>query len=171
MKRIPHWYYVQPDQWQVMLLLVLMLLGPTTVADTGQTQRLALLVAAPWEGETAMFNDVAAIYNALRQRGFTPEEFLVLAGPLTRSVLFADMAFVGQRAREPVPTGTGRRDTDARRACGWQPTDEGSDGTLSRAEGAEGDAFGTGLCIDGRHGQSIWVALKTAGEWARRGHG
>jgi hypothetical protein len=96
MKRIPLWHCVQPDQWKVMLLLVLMLLGPTT-ADTGQTQRLALLVAAPWEGETAMFNDVVATYNALRQRGFAPEEFLVLAGPLTRSLLLAFLHDVQRR--------------------------------------------------------------------------
>jgi hypothetical protein len=30
-----------------------------------------------------------AIYNALRQRGFAPEEFLVLEGSLTRSILLA----------------------------------------------------------------------------------
>ena len=87
MKRNPLWHHVQPHQWQVILLLVLMLLEATTVADTGKTRRLALLVAAPWEGETAMHNDLVATYNALRQRGFSPEEFLVLAGPLTRSLL------------------------------------------------------------------------------------
>jgi hypothetical protein len=97
MKRIPRGHHVQPDQWQVMLLLVLILLGPTTVADTGQTPRLALLVAAPWEGESAMFNDVVATYHALRQRGFAPEEFLVLAGPLTRSVLLAFLHDVQRR--------------------------------------------------------------------------
>jgi hypothetical protein len=87
MKRIPLWHHVQSHQWQVILLLVLMLWGPTTVADTGKARRLALLVAAPWEGEAAMHNDLVATYNALRQRGFAPEEFLVLAGSLTRSLL------------------------------------------------------------------------------------
>jgi len=74
-----------------------MLSGPTTVADTGKTPRLALLVAAPWAGETAMHNDLVAIYNALRQRGFAPEEFLVLEGSLTRSVLLAFLHDVQRR--------------------------------------------------------------------------
>jgi len=80
---------VQSHRWQVLLLLALMLSGLATVADAGKAQRLALLVAAPWEGETAMHNDLVAVYNALRQRGFAPEEFLVLEGTLTRSVLLA----------------------------------------------------------------------------------
>ena len=89
MKSLSRWYCVQSHQWQVLLLLVLMLSEPATVADTGKAQRLALLVAAPWEGETAMHNDLVAIYNALRQRGFAPEEFLVLEGSLTRRILLA----------------------------------------------------------------------------------
>jgi hypothetical protein len=89
-KSRPHW-------WQVILLLVLMLLGPAIAADTGQRQRLALLVAAPWEGETAMHNDVVAMHTALRQRGFSPEEFLVLEGPLTRGVLLAFLHDVRRR--------------------------------------------------------------------------
>jgi hypothetical protein len=97
MKSISHWYYVQSYQWQVILLLVLMLSGPATVADTGKAQRLALLVAAPWAGETAMHNDLVAIYNALRQRGFSPEEFLVLEGALTRNVLLAFLHDVRSR--------------------------------------------------------------------------
>jgi hypothetical protein len=97
MKSIPRWYSVQPHQWQVILFLVLMLSGPTTLADTGKTPRLALLVAAPWAGETAMHNDLVAIYNALRQRGFAPEEFLVLEGSLTRSVLLAFLRDVQRR--------------------------------------------------------------------------
>ena len=97
MKSISRWYCVQSRQWQVLLLLVLMLSEPATVADTGKAQRLALLVAAPWEGETAMHNDLVAIYNALRQRGFAPEEFLVLEGSLTRSVLLAFLHDVQKR--------------------------------------------------------------------------
>src|SRR5438445_12649344 len=89
MKSIPRWYYMPSHQWQVLLLLVLMLSGPATVADTGKAQRLALLVAAPWEGETAMHNELVAIYNALRQRGFAPEECIVLEGALTRYVILA----------------------------------------------------------------------------------
>lgn len=97
MKSIPRWHHVHSPQWQVILLLVLMLLGPTTAADTGKAQRLALLVAAPWEGETAMHNDLVATYTALRQRGFLPEELLVLAGPLTRSLLLAFLHDVQRR--------------------------------------------------------------------------
>jgi hypothetical protein len=97
MKSIPRLYFVQPHQWQVILLLVLMLSGPTAVANTGKAPRLALLVAAPWAGETAMHNDLVAIYNALRQRGFAPEEFLVLEGALTRSVLLAFLHDVQRR--------------------------------------------------------------------------
>jgi hypothetical protein len=91
------WYHVQPRQWQVILLLALMLFGPTPVTNMEQTRRLALLVAAPWEGETAMQNDLVATYNALRQRGFSPEEFLVLVGPLTRSLLLAFLHDVQKR--------------------------------------------------------------------------
>src|SRR5215470_16371836 len=97
MKSKSRWYCVHFHQWQVLLLLVLILSGTTTVADTGKEQRLALLVAAPWEGETAMHNDLVAIYNALRQRGFAPEEFLVLEGALTRSVLLAFLHDVQKR--------------------------------------------------------------------------
>jgi hypothetical protein len=97
MKSIPRWYYVLSHQWQVLLLLVLLLSGPATVADTGKAHRLALLVAAPWEGETAMHNDLIALYNALRQRGFAPEEFLILEGSLTRSVLLAFLHDVQRR--------------------------------------------------------------------------
>src|SRR5215510_12602922 len=97
MKSISHWYCVHSHQWQVLLLLVLILSGPATVADTGKAQRLALLVAALWEGETAMHNDLVAIYNALRQRGFAPEEFLVLEGALTRSILLAFLHDIQRR--------------------------------------------------------------------------
>ena len=97
MKSLPRWYYGHSQQWHVLLLLVLMLSGPATVADTGKAQRLALLVAAPWEGETAMHHDLVAIYNALRQRGFAPEEFLVLEGVRTRSVLLAFLQDVQRR--------------------------------------------------------------------------
>ena len=97
MKSIRRWYSVHSHQWPGILLLVLMLSGSATGADTGKTQRLALLVAAPWAGETAMHNDLVAIYNALRQRGFAPEEFLVLEGALTRSVLLAFLQDVQRR--------------------------------------------------------------------------
>src|SRR5215471_5925787 len=97
MKSILRWYAVHAHQGPVILLLVLMLSGSATGADTGQAQRLALLVAAPWAGETAMHNDLVALYNALRQRGFAPEEFLILEGSLTRSVLLAFLHDVQRR--------------------------------------------------------------------------
>jgi len=97
MKSILRWYSVHSHQWPGILLLVLMLSGSATGADTGKAQRLALLVAVPWAGETAMHNDLVAIYNALRQRGFAPEEFLVLEGALTRSVLLAFLQDVQRR--------------------------------------------------------------------------
>ena len=97
MKRISRWCRVHSHQWQIFLLLALLLSGPATDADTGKAQRLALLVAAPWEGETAMHNDLVAIYGALRQRGFAPEEILVLEGSLTRSVLLAFLHDVQRR--------------------------------------------------------------------------
>jgi hypothetical protein len=84
-------------QWYMTLILVLMLLGHTTAAAMGDVRRLAILVAAPWEGETAMHNDLVAVYNALRQRGFAPEEFLVLEGSLTRSVLLAFLHDIQRR--------------------------------------------------------------------------
>jgi hypothetical protein len=97
MKSIRRWYSVHSHQWPGILLLVLMLSGSATGADPGKAQRLALLVAAPWAGETAMHNDLVAIYHALRQRGFAPEEFLVLEGALTRSVLLAFLQDVQRR--------------------------------------------------------------------------
>ncbi len=88
-KSISRWSRVCSHRWPLLLLLVLIFSAPATVAGTGRAQRLALLVAASWEGETAMHNDLVATYNALRQRGFAPEELLVLEGSLTRSTLLA----------------------------------------------------------------------------------
>ena len=81
----------------VILILVLLLLGQTLAAETGKDRRLAILVAAPWEGETAMHNDLVATYSALRQRGFSPEEFLVLEGTLSHSILLAFLHDVQRR--------------------------------------------------------------------------
>ena len=91
-------------QWHVILMLVLVLLGQTTSADPEQARRLAILVAMPWEGETAMHNDLLATYDALRQRAFSPEELLVLAGPLTRSGLLAFLHDIHRRIA-PWPSG------------------------------------------------------------------
>jgi hypothetical protein len=84
-------------QWSGRLLLVLLLVGLLPSTATGEAQRLAILIAAPWTGETAMHNDLIATYTALRQRGFAPEEFLVLEGALTRSLLLAFLQDVQRR--------------------------------------------------------------------------
>lgn|GEM_PF-2540749 len=81
----------------ILLLFVLMLLGQTPATETGNARRLAILIAAPWEGETAMHNDLVATYSALRQRGFSPEEFLILEGTLSRSLLLAFLHDVQRR--------------------------------------------------------------------------
>ena len=96
----PFCQHPQHYQWLGILIVVLMLVGHLTAADPGDTRRLAILVAAPWEGETAMHNDLVATYTVLRQRGFAPEEFLVLEGPLTRSLLLAFLQDVHRRIRE-----------------------------------------------------------------------
>ena len=93
----PFCQHPQRYQWFGILIVMLMLVGYSAAADPGDTRRLAMLVAAPWEGETAMHNDLVAAYTVLRQRGFAPEEFLVLEGPLTRSLLLAFLQDVHRR--------------------------------------------------------------------------
>jgi hypothetical protein len=85
-------------------MLVLVLLGRSTAAEPEPARRLAILVAVPWEGETAMYNDLTATYGALRQRGFASEAVLVLAGPLTRSGLLAFLHDIHRRIA-PWPRG------------------------------------------------------------------
>jgi len=51
--------------------------------------RLAVLIAAPLRGEAPMQNDLGLIYEAVRRRGFAPEEFLTLSGALNRRLLLA----------------------------------------------------------------------------------
>jgi hypothetical protein len=97
MKRLHICHYMQCFRWYIILILMFMLFEHTNAPAAEIVQRLALLVAAPWEGETAMHNDLVATYNALRQRGFSPEEFLVLEGPLTRSLLLAFLQDVQRR--------------------------------------------------------------------------
>ncbi len=52
-------------------------------------RRLALLIAAPRPGETAMHNDLVAMYDALRRRGFLPGEIWALEGVLSRDLVLA----------------------------------------------------------------------------------
>jgi hypothetical protein len=49
--------------------------------------RLALLIASPKVGEVAMHNDLLAIYNALTQRGLSPEEIQTLDDVSSRDTL------------------------------------------------------------------------------------
>lgn len=49
--------------------------------------RLAVLIAAPWAGETAMSDDVRALATALGKRGFTGDRILVADGVATRKQL------------------------------------------------------------------------------------
>jgi len=48
---------------------------------------MAVLIGALWPGETTMHHDLAAMYATLRQRGFAPEEVLLVEGLLTRRSL------------------------------------------------------------------------------------
>jgi hypothetical protein len=59
---------------------------------------LALLIAAPLRGESAMHSDVQSVYEALRQRGVSPEDLLVLEGRLSRDLLFGILETVRSRA-------------------------------------------------------------------------
>lgn len=59
--------------------------------------RLAVIIAAPWEGETAMGNDLAAMTDALLQRGFAPQDIVALEGSLMRPVVLALLTTVSRR--------------------------------------------------------------------------
>ena len=64
---------------------------------TDQTTHLALLIAAPHPGETAMSNDLTAMAQALLARGFTADEILCLRGWLDRPRMVAFLQAAGQR--------------------------------------------------------------------------
>ena len=81
-----------------MLLLLFILPVNAGEAMADGPQRLALLIIAPWEGETAMHNDLTAMYNALRLRGLSADEILSLEGQLNRRSF---MSFL-QKARRRV---------------------------------------------------------------------
>lgn len=59
-------------------------LPPRPVPPRPTPPRLALLLAAPQQGEAAMHNDLVAICEALGRRGYWSEEIRVLEGRLTR---------------------------------------------------------------------------------------
>ena len=85
-------------RWSALLLLLFIL--PVNAGETmvDGPQRLALLIIAPWEGETAMHNDLKAMYNALHLRGFSADEILSLEGQLNRRSFMSTL----QKARRRV---------------------------------------------------------------------
>lgn len=62
-----------------------------------KNSRLALLIAAPHNGEVGMHNDVVAMYNALLARGFSSEDILLLEGRLNRKLLMSLIGEVNKR--------------------------------------------------------------------------
>ena len=58
---------------------------------------LALLLAAPQPGETAMRRDQAAMTGALLARGFSADQILCLHGPLDRPLVLATLQAAGRR--------------------------------------------------------------------------
>jgi hypothetical protein len=78
-------------------LSALLFWGAMPADSTNERQRLALLVAAPWKGETAMHNDLVAMRGALQRRGFSPEEILELEGHLDRNALMSFLTRASQR--------------------------------------------------------------------------
>ena len=61
------------------------------------SSELAILVGAPHKDQTAMHNDVAAMYRALQQRGLASDQILCLEGKLDRRLLRGFLATIGQR--------------------------------------------------------------------------
>ncbi len=59
--------------------------------------RLALLLAAPHPGETAMLRDQSAMAAALLTRGFAADEILCLHGRLDRSLVIAFLQAASRR--------------------------------------------------------------------------
>ena len=79
------------------LLLTLVVFVFARDLPAQEKRRLAVLVAAPWEGETVMSQDMFSMADALRQRGFAPGEVVGLEGVLTRNVLLDFVANAGRR--------------------------------------------------------------------------
>jgi hypothetical protein len=62
-----------------------------------KNSRLALLIAAPHNGEASMHNDVMAMYDALLARGFFSKDILLLEGKLNRKLLMSLIGEVNKR--------------------------------------------------------------------------
>ena len=69
---------------------------PSPAAEPPAPQ-LAVLLAAPWPGEIAMSQDIAAAALALRQREFAADQIMVLGGEQTRDSVLRFLAAVRQR--------------------------------------------------------------------------
>ena len=75
--------------WWLVVPALFLVSGYAATVDAEEARRLAILVAAPWDGELAMHNDVVALLRVLRQRGFSPADVLLLEDRLTRRPLLA----------------------------------------------------------------------------------
>jgi hypothetical protein len=60
-------------------------------------QRLALLIGAPWRGESAMHGDVQAFCDALTARGVPSDDLLVLEGRMDRELVLGLLASAQSR--------------------------------------------------------------------------
>jgi hypothetical protein len=87
-------------RWSALLLFLFTLNVNADEAIADKSQRLALLIIAPWEGEVAMNNDLIAMYKALRLRGFSEKEILLLKGQLNRRSFLSFL----QKARTRMAT-------------------------------------------------------------------
>jgi hypothetical protein len=59
--------------------------------------QLAILIGAPHQNQSSMHYDLAAMYNALRQREMLTEDILWLEGKLDRHLLLGFFAAIGRR--------------------------------------------------------------------------
>ena len=78
----------------VVVTVLVMMVAPATASAA---PRLAVLIALPWSGETAMSRDVAAAQTALQRRGFTRSEMTVLDGGRSREAVLGFLGGVRQR--------------------------------------------------------------------------
>jgi hypothetical protein len=74
--------------------LLLAFLAPSASAAE---PRLAVLIAAPWSGETAMAADIRALSVALAKRGFTGDRVVVADDVVTRKQLLDVLARAAER--------------------------------------------------------------------------
>jgi hypothetical protein len=61
---------------------------------------LAVLIAAPHSGESAMYHDMTAMARALRGRGYAADQILCLHGRLDRQLVVACLQAASRRVAE-----------------------------------------------------------------------